>query len=84
MVPGLPGCMSDGKTREEALSNVQDAIESWIDTAKFLGRKVPAPREYEENTASGKFVVRLPKDLHAALTEQAEVQGVNPNTLLVW
>jgi predicted RNase H-like HicB family nuclease len=29
-VPALPGCVSDGSTREEALENVQDAIEGWL------------------------------------------------------
>lgn len=42
-VPDLPGCMSDGETPEEALAQVQDAITSWIDEARALGRSVPAP-----------------------------------------
>ncbi len=29
-VPVLPGCLSDGATREEALTNVREAIESWV------------------------------------------------------
>ena len=33
-VPGLPGYVSDGETPEEALKNVQEAIESWIEAAK--------------------------------------------------
>ncbi|MEA1831135.1 type II toxin-antitoxin system HicB family antitoxin [Methylobacterium durans] len=32
-VPDLPGCMSDGETPEEALHNVLDAIECWIERA---------------------------------------------------
>ena len=43
VVPDLPGCMSDGETREEAAANAADAIREWIDEAKRLGRKVPAP-----------------------------------------
>ena len=42
-VPDLPGCMSDGATPEEALSNVQDAIVTWIEAARDLGHEVPAP-----------------------------------------
>ncbi len=42
-VPDLPGCMSDGDTPEEAISNVQDAISVWIEAANDLGRPVPAP-----------------------------------------
>ena len=29
--PSLPGCGSDGETREEALSNIKDAIEGYIE-----------------------------------------------------
>ena len=42
-VPELPGCMSDGQTRQEALANVEDAIEVWIWTARNMGRSVPRP-----------------------------------------
>jgi predicted RNase H-like HicB family nuclease len=42
-VPDLPGCMSDGETPEEALTNVRDAISAWIDEARALNRIIPAP-----------------------------------------
>jgi antitoxin HicB len=42
-VPDLPGCMSDCDTPEEAVTNVQDAIAAWIESANDLGRAVPAP-----------------------------------------
>jgi predicted RNase H-like HicB family nuclease len=42
--PELPGCAADGKTYQEALSNVEVVIEEWIETAKSLGRPIPAPR----------------------------------------
>ena len=31
-VPQLPGCMSQGKTREEALANIHEAVELYIET----------------------------------------------------
>jgi antitoxin HicB len=40
-VPDLPGCMSDGETPAEAIENVQDAIEEWLDLAHKLGREIP-------------------------------------------
>jgi predicted RNase H-like HicB family nuclease len=40
-VPELPGCMSDGKTYQEALSNADIIINEWIETAKELGREIP-------------------------------------------
>lgn len=44
-VPDLPGCMSDGETRELAARNVADAIEAWIEEARALGRPIPAPSQ---------------------------------------
>jgi antitoxin HicB len=41
--PDLPGCASDGKTPEEALANVCDAITAWIDEARALNRMIPVP-----------------------------------------
>jgi predicted RNase H-like HicB family nuclease len=46
LVPDLPGCMSDGETPEEALANVRDAIASWIEEAKDLGRQIPRPSKH--------------------------------------
>ena len=43
-VPDLPGCMSDGETREEAARNVDDAIASWLEEARSVGRAIPEPR----------------------------------------
>lgn len=30
-VPALPGCLSQGKTKKEALDNVHEAIEGWLE-----------------------------------------------------
>lgn len=30
-VPALPGCLSQGKTKEEAIKNIQEAIEGWLE-----------------------------------------------------
>ena len=40
-VPSLPGCGSEGKTREEALENTKDAIQLWIDSATEDGEPIP-------------------------------------------
>ncbi|MBN1425043.1 type II toxin-antitoxin system HicB family antitoxin [Candidatus Fermentibacteria bacterium] len=43
-VPELPGCMADGKTYQEVLSNVEQIIAEWIETAERLGRPIPQPK----------------------------------------
>jgi antitoxin HicB len=42
-VPDLPGCMSDGDTREDAARNIADAIAAWVEEATRLGRAIPEP-----------------------------------------
>ena len=36
-VPELPGCVSDGKTKKEALKNIREAIEGYIETLHAEG-----------------------------------------------
>ncbi len=43
-VPELPGCMAHGKTYNEALDNVNEAIELWINTAKEFNDPIPEPK----------------------------------------
>jgi predicted RNase H-like HicB family nuclease len=41
-VPSLPGCVSQGSTREEAITNVTEAAELWIETVKAMGKPIPS------------------------------------------
>ena len=43
-VPQLPGCAAHGETQEEALKNVNDAVELWIETAREFGDPIPEPK----------------------------------------
>jgi predicted RNase H-like HicB family nuclease len=45
-VPELPGCMTHGKTYEEAVQQGQDAIETWLMRAKEFGIPIPEPNGY--------------------------------------
>lgn len=42
--PGLPGCTSQGTTKEEAVQNIREAIEAYILTLEEDGRPVPPER----------------------------------------
>lgn len=33
-VPSLPGCISEGETKEEALKNIQEAIEQYLESVE--------------------------------------------------
>ena len=41
VVPALPGCASDGDTAEEALANVQEAAQAYVEVLVEDGRPIP-------------------------------------------
>ena len=49
-VPTLPGCVSQGDNREEALANIREAIELYIEDCREAGDPIPteAGREFVE------------------------------------
>jgi predicted RNase H-like HicB family nuclease len=49
-VPSLPGCISQGKTREEALRNAQEAVQVYVESLAAHGDPIPPPitEEYVE------------------------------------
>lgn len=42
-VPSLPGCISQGATRPEAIENIKEAIQLYLDSLKAHGDPVPPP-----------------------------------------
>lgn len=41
--PSLPGCVSQGKTRPEAVANIKDAIQDYLASLKKHGEAIPPP-----------------------------------------
>jgi antitoxin HicB len=85
--PDLPGCVSDGQTEAEAVANGRDAFASVVSALHDMGREIPAP-SFSPDTAtapgaSGKFVARVPKSIHAKLASRAKAEGVSLNTLVL-
>lgn len=42
-VPSLPGCISQGATRDEALANAREAIAAYVESLEAHGDPVPPP-----------------------------------------
>ncbi len=74
-------CISDGETVEDALANGKDALDATIAALKSKHLPVPAPNG--GGVASGKFVARVPKTVHARLASRARAEGVSLNTLVL-
>ncbi len=49
--PGLPGCWSQGETEEDALQNIRDAIQAYLETVQQLRGENDEVREVEVPTA---------------------------------
>ena len=85
--PDLPGCMADGETEAEAVANGRDAFVAVVSALADIGRDIPAPSFSPDDAAapgaSGKFVARVPKSIHAKLTTRARAEGVSLNTLVL-
>jgi antitoxin HicB len=79
--PDFSECISDGETVEEALANGKDALDSTIAALQAKNLSVPAPNS--GGVASGKFVARVPKTVHARLAARAKAEGVSLNTLVL-
>lgn len=79
--PAFPGLSAFGEAREEALKEAGIALELVIEDYEEEGEELPAPREALEY--SGQTRLRMPPQLHQALAEEANRQGVSLNMLLV-
>ena len=74
-VPELPGCMADGKTCQEALSNAETIIREWIETATELNHPVPEPG------GRRKIGLDMPDDLLISVAAEA---GRREKTVSEW
>jgi len=75
-IPDLPGCIADGDTVEQAVTELRDAFEAWSAAEIEDKGSMPPPKSY-----SGQFVVRMPKSLHQRLAIRAQNEGVSLNQL---
>lgn len=77
-IPDLPGCMSQGETVEEAVAAIREAQRLWIEVALEDGIPIPEPRA-QQHAFTGRFNIRLPKEVHRALVAHAAAEGVSLN-----
>ena len=76
-IPDMPSIFTGGVTEMEALKNAKAAIKEYLEICKK--DRLPIPQ-----SKSGKFNVRVPKDLHRELARKAAEQGVSLNQLVVY
>src|ERR1700681_117108 len=79
--PDLDGCMAEGTTLNDALSNLADSRELWIEARLNGGYDVPEPYSDSEES-SGRLSLRMTPEVHSKLARIAERRGVSLNLLL--
>jgi predicted RNase H-like HicB family nuclease len=84
IAPDLPGSSAWGKSEADAITELRTAIDLWIKAAKKAGNPIPKPSDRADVNYSGKFLMRVPKRLHAALARAAKTQGVSLNQYVLY
>lgn len=84
IAPDLPGASAWGKTEAKAIAELHAVIELWIKAARKVGNPVPKPSDRSDVNYSGKFLMRVPKRLHAELAHTAKSQGVSLNQYVLY
>jgi predicted RNase H-like HicB family nuclease len=77
----FPGCVTEGDTADEALGNLEDAAEAWIEAALNMGQDIPEPSDAQGY--GGRIALRLPRSLHGRAMRMAEREGTSLNQFLV-
>lgn len=77
----FPGCVAEGDSADEALSNLDEAASSWLEVAIAHGQHVREPVDL--SGFSGKIALRMPRSLHRQVAELAFYEGTSLNQLLV-
>ena len=77
----FPGCVTQGDTIVQAHERLERAAEDWIRAALDLGQTIPSPAE--EQSYSGRILLRLPKSLHQRAAEAAEADATSLNQFIV-
>ena len=77
----FPGCVTEGDTADEALENLEEAAEGWIEAALNIGQQIPEPSDSQGY--GGRVALRLPRSLHRRAIQMAEREGTSLNQFIV-
>ncbi|GAB3489073.1 hypothetical protein GCM10027399_04590 [Curvibacter fontanus] len=84
VAPELDGCSAFGETPAEAATEIELAIEAWIDAALAAGNPVPPPIPLNVDAKrSGKYLLRLGSSLHETVAELADAAGQSLNSYIL-
>jgi predicted RNase H-like HicB family nuclease len=76
------GCMAHGSTELEALANLSNVRDAWIEMRLDQRLPIPEPATPEDALPSGRWVQRVPRSLHLGLARRAKHERVSLNQLV--
>ena len=79
--PDFAECISDGDTVDDAVENGRDALKATV--AALKAKRLPVPAPNSGGVASGKFVARVRKTVHAQWAVRARTEGASINALVL-
>ncbi len=83
-VPSLPGCISQGKTRDEALANIQEAIALHIEGLQERDEPVPELCRYRpshsRNASAETFAVPLKQATRPGKLQTRAIRDIHLNS----
>jgi len=73
----LPGCITDGRTPEEAYSNLKEAMSGYL--SSLVDRDMPVPEAIGLKEMSGNIPLRISSELHRMAALRAKQEGISLN-----
>jgi predicted RNase H-like HicB family nuclease len=78
----LKGCSAFGETPNDALKEIEKAMQLWIETAKKHGKPIPKPKNKITNEPKKRFNVIFPESLLNEVDEYRGKHGMKRSELL--
>ena len=75
----LKGCVGQGETASEAISELEANESEWLETAREFGIEIPARTAKTETSYSGKVSLRFSPFMHEEASNNARSQGISLN-----
>ena len=75
----LKGCVGQGDLMSEAIAELEENEEAWLETAKETGIPIPKILVEREETYSGKMTLRLAPYVHMQAVMFAQKEGISLN-----
>lgn len=75
----LKGCVGQGETQEEALNELSENEESWLEAAKEFGIPIPQIPVDDLDKYSGKMTLRVAPSVHRMASMMAKREGISLN-----